>query len=162
MKKFSTLLLLFICVGIYANAQKLAVAGSVNSLETGKPLSGVSIRTSQQEAAVTNEKGDFSIQAQQGDSFTFSYVGYQQQTILLTDPELPVVILLKQIEGQLDEVVVTALDISRAKKSLGYSVQEVKSDDLPIAKSNNLVNNLSGKVAGVRITNPQGNMGLGQ
>jgi TonB-linked SusC/RagA family outer membrane protein len=159
MKKFSTLLLLFICIGIFASAQKLTITGTVNSAETGKPLSGVSIRASQQGAAITNEKGGFSIQAEKGDSITFSYIGYQQQTIAITNSEQPVVISLIQNEGQLNEVVVTALGISRAKKSLGYSVQEVKSDDLPVAKSNNLVNNLSGKVAGVRITNTQGNMG---
>lgn len=159
MKKFIGLFLLLAFSGLRTYAQSPTVTGTVHSAEAGTPLSGVSIHTSRQANAVTDEKGDFSIQASEGDSITFTYVGYEQQTIFVTNTELPVVISLKQKEGQLNEVVVTALGITKAKKSLGYSVQEVKSDDLALAKSNNLVNNLSGKVAGVRITNSQGNMG---
>ena len=59
----------------------------------------------------------------------------------------------------LDEVVVTALGISREKKSLGYTTQELKSNELSNTKETNLLNSLSGKVAGVRITNSQGDMG---
>ena len=52
----------------------------------------------------------------------------------------------------LDEVVVTALGITREKKALGYSVQEVLGDNISKTKESNFVNSLSGKVAGVQIT----------
>jgi outer membrane receptor protein involved in Fe transport len=52
----------------------------------------------------------------------------------------------------LSEVVVTALGISRTKKSLGYATQEVKGEAVSTVKSDNFLNSLSGKVAGVVIT----------
>ena len=52
-----------------------------------------------------------------------------------------------------------SLGISREKKSLGYAVQEVKGDDLAKAKEMNIVNSLSGKIAGVQITNSSGAVG---
>lgn len=59
----------------------------------------------------------------------------------------------------LNEVVVTALGISREKKSLGYSVSDVKSDEIALSKNTNVVNSLSGKIAGVRINNSTGAVG---
>jgi len=68
-------------------------------------------------------------------------------------------IVLKSSTQQMDEVVVTALGISREKKALGYTAQEIKSEALTQGKDNNLLNSLSGKIAGVRITNTQGDVG---
>ena len=68
-------------------------------------------------------------------------------------------VTLKSDTHLLDEVVVTALGISREKKALGYTAQEVKQDALVQGKDNNLLNSLSGKIAGVRITNTQGDVG---
>ena len=59
----------------------------------------------------------------------------------------------------LSEVVVTALGISREKKALGYSAQGIDSEALSTGKDNNLLNSLEGKLAGVRITNTQGDVG---
>ncbi len=56
-------------------------------------------------------------------------------------------------------MVVTALGIVRQKKSLGYAVQELKSKDISETSEPNLVNTFEGKVAGVRVTNSQGDMG---
>ena len=68
-------------------------------------------------------------------------------------------VTLKSDTHLLDEVVVTALGISREKKALGYTAQEVKQNALVQGKDNNLLNSLSGKIAGVRITNTQGDVG---
>ena len=59
----------------------------------------------------------------------------------------------------MSEVVVTALGISKEKKSLGYTIQSLKNKDLENTKETNLLNSLTGKLAGVRITNSQGDMG---
>ncbi len=59
----------------------------------------------------------------------------------------------------LNEVVVTALGISREKKSLGYSVQDMKGEELAKAKETNIVNSLSGKISGVQMTNSSGAVG---
>ncbi len=52
----------------------------------------------------------------------------------------------------IDEVIVTALGISREKKTLGYAVQDISSGQLTDARDNNIVNSLSGKIAGVQVT----------
>jgi TonB-linked SusC/RagA family outer membrane protein len=59
----------------------------------------------------------------------------------------------------LDEVVVTALGVSKAKKSLGYATQNIKGENINGNTSTNIVNALAGKAAGVRITNAQGDIG---
>ncbi|MCZ0211854.1 TonB-dependent receptor plug domain-containing protein, partial [Streptomyces sp. UMAF16] len=59
----------------------------------------------------------------------------------------------------LNEVVVTALGISKQSKALGYAVQSVNTRQITQAEDPNLINNLSGKIAGVYITN--GGAGVG-
>ena len=61
----------------------------------------------------------------------------------------------------MDEVVVTALGISRSKQALGYAVSNVKGEDLSKTRSQNVVNSLSGRVSGVQITSASGQMGGG-
>jgi TonB-linked SusC/RagA family outer membrane protein len=143
-----------------ASAQSITTGGTVLSKTTGEPLSGVSITVKNgRQAATTNTNGSFSITAPENSLLIFSYVGYQQQEITLTKNSGALQVSLQPGENALNEVVVTALGINRQKKSLGYAVQEIKSDDLSKAKDPNLVNALAGKVAGVRITNSQGDMG---
>jgi TonB-linked SusC/RagA family outer membrane protein len=71
----------------------------------------------------------------------------------------PLKIVLEEAPNSLNEVVVTALNISKDKKSLGYAVQGLKSRDISEAKESNLINALSGKIAGVNVTGSQGDMG---
>jgi TonB-dependent SusC/RagA subfamily outer membrane receptor len=68
-------------------------------------------------------------------------------------------IVLQDAPNSLNEVVVTALNISKDKKTLGYAVQGLKSKDISEAKESNLVNALSGKIAGLQVTGSQGDMG---
>ncbi|GAT62156.1 SusC/RagA family TonB-linked outer membrane protein [Paludibacter jiangxiensis] len=85
-------------------------------------------------------------------------VGYKTQEVDVYENEA-VTISLKDQSNTLDEVVVTALGITKEKKSLGYTVQALQNKDLENTKETNLLNNLTGKLAGVRITNSQGDMG---
>lgn len=62
---------------------------------------------------------------------------------------------IMDIEG----VVVTALGITREKKALGYSVQDIGGEDLEAAKENNIVNSLSGKISGVQVVSASGAVG---
>src|SRR5690606_30993137 len=80
-----------------------------------------------------------------------SYVGAETIEVPLTaSADYPVA--LKSSSGELGEVVVTALGITREKKALGYSIQELKGEELAEARDPNILNALSGKVAGVQIT----------
>ncbi len=87
-----------------------------------------------------------------------SYIGMQTQEVAIK-PTLKVV--LKSDAKALDEVVVTAMGISREKKSLGYSVSEVKGDEMLKSRGgvNNPINALQGKVAGLQISGGSGSMG---
>ena len=82
-----------------------------------------------------------------------SYIGMQTQEVAIK-PNLRVV--LKADAQKLDEVVVTAMGISREKKALGYAVQDVKSDALTRAANTDLAGALQGKVSGIDITPSSG------
>jgi TonB-linked SusC/RagA family outer membrane protein len=157
-KPLATILLLLLSQ-IIVYAQDIKVSGAVKS-SAGEALPGVSvvIKGSRQ-AVMTNGEGQFSISLPAKSTLVFSYVGFDTKEILVDKNTTALAVILTEQANALDEVVVTALGISRQKKSLGYAVQEIKGDNLAEAKEVNLVNALAGKVAGVRVTNSQGDMG---
>lgn len=143
-----------------ASAQSISVAGVVRSGKTGQPLSNATIQIKgSKTATVTDENGQFKISATVHSVITVSSIGYQSTEFTVNKDALPLTVALSESPGVLHEVVVTALGISKEKKSLGYAVQELKSSDISEAKEPNLVNALSGKVAGLNITSSQGDMG---
>ncbi|MBJ7883011.1 SusC/RagA family TonB-linked outer membrane protein [Gelidibacter salicanalis] len=81
-----------------------------------------------------------------------SYVGYKTKEVPVGN-QTTINITLEEDSARLEEVVVTALGISREKKSLGYATQEVSGDDVNRVPTDNVVNALSGKVSGVQIKN---------
>ena len=144
----------------FINAQTLQIKGNVNSQINGQPLAGASVAIKNAVIkTLTDEKGNFEINLPDKSVLTISFIGYQTQEVMVSSPQAFLQVSLGTENNILEEVVVTALGISRQKKSLGYAVQELKSKDISEAKETNLVNALSGKIAGVRITNSQGDMG---
>jgi TonB-linked SusC/RagA family outer membrane protein len=130
--------------------------------EQQQPLAGVAVSIkSSTIGAITGASGEFSLSTDQPlpVALTLSLLGYNTQEVEVYDAGEPVLITLGNSSVYIDEVVVTALGISKAKKSLGYATQEVKGKALEANKETNLVNALAGKVAGVRTTNSQGDMG---
>ena len=85
-----------------------------------------------------------------------SYIGMQTQEVVIK-PTLKVV--LKSDSQNLDEVVVTAMGIKRSEKSLGYAVSSVKGDEITKARESNVLNSLSGKIAGLQIAQSSGTVG---
>ncbi len=156
-KLFATFVLLLCQVVV--QAQNINVSGNVKST-TGEALPGVSVLIKGSKQAVsTNANGAFSISLPEKGTLVFSYIGFTSKEIAVEQTTSELSVILAEQNNALDEVVVTALGISRQKKSLGYAVQELKGDNLAEAKEVNLVNALAGKVAGVRVTNSQGDMG---
>ncbi|MEO6549308.1 MAG: SusC/RagA family TonB-linked outer membrane protein [Ferruginibacter sp.] len=144
----------------YVTAQTVPVNGNVNAKSTGQHLQGVTINAEgSNNTAVTDTAGNFSINAPDKTLLVFSYTGYITQKVTIDKRKPSLEVSLDLQENLLNEVVVTALGISREKKSLGYAVQELKSNDVSEAKETNLVNALAGKIAGVNVTNSQGDMG---
>jgi len=127
----------------------------------GTPLVGATVQVKGTgTGAVADANGVFNLELPPGDQLLLvSYAGYGSREVRITAGMRSVEITLE--EGvTLRETVVTALGISREKKSLGYAVQEVRGDDLTRAPSDaNILSNLQGKLAGVQITSASGQVG---
>jgi len=152
---------LFCGITLGVNAQNL-LRGKVLDSDGQTPLIGavIGIEGELDSHAITNENGEFSLKvARVPVKLKANYIGYTPTTVTIKEFRKELTIVLHENATQLNEVVVTALGISRAKKSLGYSAQEVSNESLTQAKESNIVNSLEGKIAGVRITNSQGDMG---
>ncbi|MDO5105431.1 SusC/RagA family TonB-linked outer membrane protein [Capnocytophaga sp.] len=128
------------------------VSGMVTDAN-GEPLPGVNVLVKGTSVGVvTDFDGNFEINVPEGKTeLVFSYIGFKDQTLTVTQARSGVKIVLQEDTQQLDEVVVTALGIKRQEKALSYNVQQVKSDELTRVKDANFVNSLNGKVAGVNI-----------
>jgi TonB-linked SusC/RagA family outer membrane protein len=158
-KPLLAILLLFLTIQT-VSAQAVKVSGVVTAKSDGQPLPGVSIGIKGSTAgAQTDVSGKFTINANANDVLRVSYLGFATQEIPVTNSSTNLQIVLVEAPNSLNEVVVTALNISKDKKTLGYSVQGLKSKDISEAKESNLVNALSGKIAGVQVTGSQGDMG---
>ena len=143
-----------------ANAKKLPdpIRGRITSAE-GQPLSGVSIRVKgTNRGTTTNERGEFTIEASRGETLVVSNIGFAPKEIAVGDDQNLTVTLFSS-DAQMSEVVVTALGIQRQRKALGYSVTEVKGEELTRAREVNVMNSLVGKVAGVNISSVAGGPG---
>ncbi|WP_299160746.1 SusC/RagA family TonB-linked outer membrane protein [uncultured Tenacibaculum sp.] len=147
--KFNGILTLFLALLVQITfAQERTISGVVSD-ETG-PLPGVNVLKKGTATGVESDfNGNYSIQAKTGDILIFSFVG--MKTIEKTVGASNSINISMASDNVLDEVVVTALGISRDKKSLGYATQEVKGEALTTNKSGNFVNALSGKASGIQI-----------
>ncbi|QRY58738.1 SusC/RagA family TonB-linked outer membrane protein [Sphingobacterium siyangense] len=135
------------------HAQTNQVKGTVVDAKTKAPIPGATIKVlGTSNASSTDVKGAFQINVDDKNRIlNISTVGYENKTVTLGPGETTVTVSLEEQTQQLESVVVTALGISRAQKSLTYSTQQVSGDELNKVKSTNLTNNLNGKVAGVNI-----------
>jgi len=152
MKKIA-LLLAFFAIGLQVlMAQTKEISGSVTSADDGGLIPGVSVSVKGTTlGTITDMDGAFRLKVpQDAKTLVFSFVGMASQEVVIgTQSTIKVKMVSENIS--VDEVVVTALGISRDKKSLGYSSQNVKEDQISTVKSSNFMNALSGKVAGVQI-----------
>lgn len=135
-----------------AAATDTTISGVVTD-ETGKVLEGVSVKVNESGAiSVTRGKGLYSITVPNLKStLVFSFVGFATQQVKLNGSR-SINVSLKSETTALNEVVVTALGISRKKRSLGYSVADIKGTELTNGGSSNLVKSLDGKMSGVNFT----------
>ncbi len=156
MKRFVFVLTLLLFAGYsLLQAQGVQVSGTVTSAEDGAALPGVSVVVQGTTiGAVTDFEGNYSITVPDGSAtLMFSFVGMLTQQVPL-DGRTRVDVVLEPTTLALDEVVVTALGVSREAKSLGYAVQEVSGDEVSTAVESNFASSLSGKIAGVQIKQP--------
>jgi TonB-linked SusC/RagA family outer membrane protein len=120
--------------------------------DTGQSLPGVSVVVKgTATGTVTDIDGKFSLSVPANAMLIFSFVGMQTKEVTVGTQRKFDILLASNTIG-VDEVVVTALGISREKKSLAYSVSEVKSNELSRGGNANLVKSLDGRVSGVNFT----------
>ncbi|WP_026776674.1 SusC/RagA family TonB-linked outer membrane protein [Polaribacter sp. Hel_I_88] len=138
---------------------QIKISGTITDKITGEGIPSVTISTSTENGTTSSIDGTYSITVQdKNQMLTFSYLGYKTQKIKV-DNQTTINIQLEEIETNLNEIVVTALGLNRKTKELGYVVQELKAKDLNEVKTANFLDNLSGKLAGVTIS--QGATGVG-
>lgn len=132
--------------------------GKVLDAATGNAVVGANVTVVKSKATtVTDAMGSFTVNANIGDQIIVSSVGFSSKTITIGNGAL--LIQLSAKADVLDEVVVTALGIKREKKKLGYASQELKGENLTVARETNVVSQLAGKIAGVTVVG--GNSGIG-
>lgn len=139
-------------------AQTKTITGTVVSSEDNMPVIGASVVVKGTTVGtVTNLDGNFTLDVpDNAKTIEISYVGMQSQ-VLTIKPHMEIKLVTDS--QNLDEVVVTAMGLTREKKSLAYAVQEVGSEDLTKAGQLNVTSALSGKVAGVQINQFGGSVG---
>ncbi len=151
-KKILGFLLLMALGTMTLLGQTRIVSGTVAGADDGMPLPGVSVSVkSTSLGTITDMEGNYELNVPNGASaLVFSFVGMLTQEVDL-EGQTEVDVVLQSTSTELDEVVVTALGVSREKKSLGYAVQEVDGEAVNQVKTDNIVNSLSGKIAGVQV-----------
>ena len=140
-------------LGASLYAQEKTVTGTVTDSD-GLPVADAVVKTTSGKEAYTDENGVFSIEAKQGDLVTVEAMGLPTQTFSVGAGSEYKVTLKPSETVELEGAVVTALGITRDKRSLGYASQEVKGDVIQAGRGSNALQSLSGNVAGAQITAP--------
>ncbi|MDO6431263.1 SusC/RagA family TonB-linked outer membrane protein [Flavitalea sp. BT771] len=136
------------------DAKSLRINGTVRSVSDGLPIAGATVVlvANKKIATATDASGSFTLVIPAdvtARTLEISSIGFSSKQVEVQPGQAVLSITLEGSRSSLNEVVVTALGISRQKKSLGYSVTEVKGSEFTQARENNIANALTGKVAGV-------------
>lgn len=158
MKRFTFLLAWFVFAGLsLLQAQTVQISGTVTGAEDKLPVPGVSVVVKGTTVgAVTDMDGKYTLKVPAtAKTLVFSYVGMKTKEAAING-QSEVNVVLESSATTLNEVVVTAIGIKRAEKSLGYSAAQVNSDEITKGGDRSMVNSLQGKVAGVSISTASG------
>ena len=139
------------------DGQGVKVSGTVTDRKTGEPLAGVSIIIKgTTKGTISDIDGNYFITVPDTSAILeFGFIGYEKKEVKAPLNGI-LIISLEEESKKLEEVVVTALNIKRSKKELGYSLQEVNGGELKGSGELNVVNSLNAKVAGAQINASSG------
>jgi TonB-linked SusC/RagA family outer membrane protein len=158
MKKQLCLIALMCLLVFEASAQR-TISGKVTHEDNGDPLPGVTVIVKSQPTTgtTTNVNGEYTLQEIPADATTlvFSFVGMKTHEVTIQGRSSIDVELASSVQ-EMQEVVITALGISKEKKALGYTTQEVDGDEISEGGAPDIENGLSGKVAGVEVRQSSG------
>ncbi len=156
MKRKLTMFLFLFFAGIGLINAQTQIDGIVVD-DTGEPVIGATVQIKGTlQGTVTDIEGRFALSAPVNGTLVISFVGYQTKEMSVSSDMR---VVLSEDTEILDELVVTALGITRERKSLGSAVQDVNADELVKAASPNVISSLSGKVAGMQVNQAGGQLG---
>ncbi|GGX18186.1 SusC/RagA family TonB-linked outer membrane protein [Aquimarina muelleri] len=139
--------------------QGTQITGNVKGASDNIPLPGVNIIVKGTTNGVqTDFDGNYAINASLGDVIVYSYLGMVSKEVTVGSNTI-INVLLDADTEQLDDVIVTALGISKAKKTLTYAAQELGGEELNKIKQTNPINSLSGKVSGLTVSRSSSGLG---
>lgn len=157
MKRILLLCLAFFSVISFHVMAQRTVTGTVTD-DTGETLPGVNVLIKGTTTGTqTDLDGNYNLSVEDGATLVFSFVGFETQEV-----EIGARTTIDISMGgatELQEVVVTAFGVEKSEKAITYAVQDVRGDDINKAREANIVNSLSGTIAGVQVTNSNGNPG---
>lgn len=140
-------------------AQNFTLKGIVYNSSDNDPLVGVNVKILNTDKGVTtNALGEFEINVKPGQILGFSFIGFQNQTISIENETFLKIGMEPETFG-LDGVVITALGIKSEERNIGYGIQSIKAKEVSEVPAPNFLDNLSGKLAGITIS--QGATGVG-
>ncbi|MCF0060725.1 SusC/RagA family TonB-linked outer membrane protein [Dyadobacter sp. LJ419] len=146
----------------FSQMADIEISGVIISKDDGSPLPGASVivKGAANNGTTTDGEGRFKLTVAENSTLIISFIGYLSQETQVAGKGI-INIALVADSRILTEIVVTALGVTREKKSLGYAIQELKGSELVKSNEQNVLNSLSGKVAGVQITAGSGAIGSG-
>ena len=157
MKKLVLFMFCILIAGVQlVSAQVRSISGTVTAAEDSKPIPGVSVSVKGTTiGTITDVDGRYQLEVpDDAQTLVFSFVGMKTRDIPITGSVIDVE-MNPNVIG-VDEVVVTAMGISKQKKALGYASTSVGSDEFSETEVTNPMNALQGKVAGIDITSAPG------
>ena len=162
MKKIVTaiLTLLFLQLCQTTLAQQKKISGTVLSSDDTPVAAATVLLKGERAGTQTDANGHFTINASPGNILVISAVGHSSREIKVGNSST-ISITLQREQGELGEVVITALGIKKQEKSLGYATTQLDAKELMKNKNTNIVNSLAGKVPGVNVTQFSGAPGAG-
>ncbi|MBB5648128.1 SusC/RagA family TonB-linked outer membrane protein [Pedobacter cryoconitis] len=127
--------------------------------ENSAPIARTSVKVKgTQLSTKTDQKGEFSILTPPNSVLLLSQVGYQYREFPLKE-QTSVQISMRPLQNDLDEVMITALNIPKEERKIGYAISAINGYSLTKARESNIVNALEGQVAGLNISGVNGGPG---
>ncbi len=162
MKRTNTFLSLILVCLVSVASMAQTIKGTVTDAKTDEALIGVNVIVEGTETGtVTDFNGQFEINAGPGQKLVVSYIGYDNAEVQIVEGQTMYDVKLSTSNVKLDEVVVTALGVTKEKKALGYAISEVSSDVIAETANPSAVASLQGRVPGLQISQASGTPGGG-
>ena len=160
MKKITISTILLLLITLSSFGQGRSITGTVTSSEDGSPLLGVTVVfLGTSGGTITDVEGKYELNnVGSTGTIQFSFIGMLTMEVEITASNVYDVVM-EPSTFALEDVVVTALGISRDAKALGYAVQDVDGELLKKSAETNVINALSGRAAGVYVNSSNGNVG---